>query len=80
MYEYRVIPFIGQVKAGDKHGASTVATQLQAMIAEQAAQGWELVQVANVQIQVAPGCLAGLSGAKVAYVGFDQVIFRRAKS
>lgn len=31
-----------------------------------------------VDIEVIPGCLASLFGAKVGYTRFDQVVFRKA--
>ena len=80
MFEYRVVPFIGQIKAGDKRGAHTVATQLEALINGNAAQGWEFFSVDRVQIAVAPGCLAAFVGTKTSYIGFDQVIFRRQRA
>lgn len=43
MSEYRVVPFIGQVKTGFFSGdsAAIVAAQLQAAIAREVADGWE---------------------------------------
>jgi hypothetical protein len=74
-YQYTVVPFIGKIKGGQSAGE--VAAQLQALIDQHSAQGWELQQVTDVNIEVQPGCLGGLLGAKVAYIRFDQVIFRR---
>jgi hypothetical protein len=42
-----------------------------------AGQGWELYTICDVNIEVKPGCIAGLLGAKTEYVRYDQVIFRR---
>jgi len=42
-----------------------------------AGQGWEFYRIDSVQIQVSPGCLASLLGAKATYINFDQAIFRR---
>jgi len=79
MYEYRVVPFIGQVKEGEKDIAQKVAAQLQEIINQEAQQGWEYVSVDRIQIAVKPGCLGGLGGVKVAAIGFDQVVFRKQR-
>jgi hypothetical protein len=78
-YEYKVISFIGKLKSGlfSVQDAGDVSKQLQAAINEQASQGWEFVTVNDVNIEVKPGCLAGLFGAKTAFIPFDQVVFRK---
>jgi len=73
-HEFKVLPFIGQSRG--TLSASDVAIQLETTIRQQVAQGWEFYQLADVNIEVQPGCLAGLFGAKVQYVRFDQLIFR----
>jgi hypothetical protein len=77
-YQYQVVPFIGKIKSSQSAGE--VSAQLQAVINQYAAQGWEFYQLNDVNIEVQPGCLAGLFGAKTAYVLLDQVIFRRESS
>jgi hypothetical protein len=79
MYEYKVVPFIGQAKEGDKAGAQKVAEQLQRLINEVVGLGWEYVAVEQVQIAVKPGCLGALLGVKTAVVNFDQVVFRKPR-
>ncbi len=74
--EYKVVPFIGKINS--KQSAEDVSSQLWSVIETYATQGWEFYQMADVNIEVAPGCLAGFFGAKVSYVRFDQLIFRRA--
>ena len=74
-YHYKAIPFMGSVK-GDE-GADVVAQQLTTSINAHSKDGWELVQLSDVNIEVKPGCLAGIFGARVSYVRFDQLIFRR---
>ena len=74
-YEYKVVPFIGRIKR--KQSAADVSAQLEAVIDSYASEGWELYQMADVNIEVSPGCLAGLFGGKQSYVRFDQLIFRR---
>ena len=74
-YQYVVVPFIGQIKS--RQSAAEVSVQLQNLINHYAAQGWEFYQLNDVNIEVRPGCLASLFGARAAYIQFDQVIFRR---
>jgi len=76
-YQYKVIPFIGSMKSGQ--GADVAAQQLQSVISQHATDGWEFVQLGDVNIEMKPGCLAGLFGGGVSYMRFDQVIFRRAE-
>jgi hypothetical protein len=58
--------------------AGEVSKQLQAVIVEHAGQGREFVTLNDVNIEVKPGCLAGLFGAKTAFLPFDQIVFRKA--
>jgi len=79
-YEYRVVPFLGQLKReiADMETARKVSEQLQAVIDEHSKQGWEFYRVDKVNIQIAPGCLGSLTGQRAGLITFDQVIFRRA--
>jgi hypothetical protein len=77
-YRYKVVPFIGQSKG--RLSAGDVAQQLEAVIREHASQGWEFFQLSDVNIEVQPGCIAGLFGATVQYMRFDQLIFRASGS
>jgi predicted metalloprotease len=72
---YRVIPFRGKIKG--KQSAGDVSNQLEEIINERAKEGWEFDQLSSVNIEVQPGCLAGIFGAKVAYNRFDMVIFKK---
>jgi hypothetical protein len=74
-YVYYAVPFIGKIKSGQT--ADEVSRQLTALINEQAAKGWEFYQLGEVRIQIAPGCLAALFGARNSYVSYNQVVFRR---
>jgi hypothetical protein len=69
-YRYKVVPFIGQNR-GDL-SPDAVARQLEITIVESVAQGWEFYQLADVNIEVQPGCIGGLLGAKAQYVRFDH--------
>ena len=76
-FEYRVVPFVGQIRSGDD--VAQVSSQLEALINQHASQGWEFQTLNDVNIKVQPGCLAGLLGAKTAYVSYDQIVFRRSR-
>lgn len=74
-YQYKVVPFIGQNKGS--LSASDVANQLENVIQQHTSEGWEFCQLTDVNVEVQPGCIAGLLGAHTQYVRFDQLIFRR---
>ena len=80
MYVYTVVPFVGKVKTGffSSDNAATVSSQLQQTIDTHVSQGWEFYSVEKIDIEIQPGCLSSLLGAKVSYISFDQVIFRKA--
>lgn len=74
-FTYRVIPFIGRIK--NNQNAVNVSDQLEQLINEGAKEGWEFDSLGNVNIEVQPGCLAGLLGAKADYTRFDMVVFKK---
>lgn len=79
-YEYKVVPFMGRLKSGffgSVEDAGEVSKQLETLLQQQARVGWEFVAVNDVNIEIRPGCLAGLFGNKTAYAPLDQVVFRR---
>jgi hypothetical protein len=73
-YVYQALPFRGHVERVD---ANAVAKQLNELINNQAAAGWEFYQINSVSINVTPGCLASLFGAKGFPMSYDMAIFRR---
>ena len=75
MATYKVVPFIGKIKSSQSAGE--VSSQLESVINQHASQGWTLDQIQSVNIEVKPGCLAGLFGAKESYVKFDQIVFKQ---
>lgn len=77
-FRYKVVPFIG--RSTGNVSAFSVAEQLEAEIARHAVAGWEFYQLSDVNIEVQPGCIAGLLGATTQYVRFDQLIFRAIKN
>lgn len=74
-YKYHAVPFVGHMASGDP--VSKVSEQLTSLINEYASEGWEFYSLDNVDIEVKPGCLAGLFGASTSYTTFNQVILRR---
>lgn len=74
-YRYKVVPFLSSIKEGAS--AEQAGNQLQQVIDKTVSAGWELHQVANVNIEIQPGCLGALFGAKAAWVVYNQLIFRR---
>jgi hypothetical protein len=79
-FEYRIVPFIGDVSSRDKRSAQKVADQLQAVINANIGNGWEFYRIDQVQIVVSPGCLGALFGGSQTTVALDQVTFRRRLS
>ena len=79
IFEYKVVPFMGQVKRGFRNmgTAGEVSRQLQAVIDEHARQGWDFYSVEKINIAVSPGCFASLFGTSTALLDFDQIVFRR---
>jgi hypothetical protein len=74
-YEYKAIPFTGIVES---FSPSQVAQQLSLSINVELAGGWEFYQINAVNINVSPGCLESLFGAKSSTTKHDMLIFRRA--
>lgn len=72
--KYQVLPFIGKIKGNQS--ADDVSDQLENLINEGNSNGLEFVQLGSVNIEVAPGCIAGLLGAKASYVRCDMAIFK----
>jgi len=73
-YEYKVVPFLGQSRGS--LSAADIASQLEHAIRQNAVGGWEFFLLSDVNVEIQPGCVAGLLGARVQYVRFDQLIFR----
>lgn len=81
-FEYLVIPFVGQIRSGvfSIENAGTASKQLQKVIDDYSQRGWDFHSVNDINIQINPGCLASLLGARVSFITFDQVIFRRKRA
>ena len=73
---YKVVPFTAKITQKDT--TANVAEQLQNLINEYAAQGWEYVRLESVDTQVTPdsGCFG--FGAKPGYsTSFKMVVFKQ---
>lgn len=75
-YTYKVLPFKGMEGKGGTQG---VSQNLEDIINDMSAQGWDFVELATIDIIVPPGCLGRLLGAGNSSYGMDQLIFRREK-
>ncbi len=74
--EYKVVPFNAVI--GQKDGASQAANQLQSLIDKMKAEGWEYVEMANIDTYVegTSGCLG--FGAKPGYnASVAAVVFKK---
>jgi hypothetical protein len=80
-YEFRVVPFRGQIKTGvfSSEGPQVASKQLEELINQSVSQGWEFVEVSHINILTEPGCIAGLLGQRAMNVPYDQVVFRKVR-
>ena len=76
-FSYLVVPLTPGVREADKDKGLRIAQQVQALINDQSRQGWEFYRVETVYTSVAPGCMAGLGGAKAIYMPVNQVVFKK---
>ena len=79
MFEYKAVPFLAAVKGRDAKSAGEAAAQLTAVINGNAVSGWELYQLASVNVEVRPGCLGLLTGGRAGTLQVDELIFRRER-
>lgn len=77
-YVYKMVQIPPNIQIDE--GTSTkgrAAAYLEGVVNVSAAQGWEFFRVDEIGIQINPGCLGGLFGAKAQRVGYYVVTFRR---
>lgn len=74
-YTYRVIPFRAEVKG--LGNPTEIASQLESAIRSGSSGGYELMQVATVTVEVAPGCLGSMMGQKTGAITYEQLVFRK---
>ena len=78
IYVYKAVPFIGLNK--DQLNTNEMAAQLESQINNQARDGWEFVQHADVQVMVQPGCLGTFLLQKPTVHHVNQLIFRKSSA
>jgi hypothetical protein len=79
-YEYKMVqvPPTIQVRERDLKG-SEAASYLASVVTKEAVQGFEFYRVDEIGVQVQPGCLAALFGARAVNIVYYVVSFRREK-
>jgi hypothetical protein len=80
LYEYKMIqmPPTIAVQAKAAHGQEAAA-YLENVVNEWASRGWEFFRVDTLGVITAPGCLAGLLGAKANLIEYFVVTMRRPR-
>lgn len=74
--EIKVVPFVPQVT--DVNPAGAAASELQTIINQMQAQGWEFVSLSSLQTAVKPtGCNAAQNKGQASIVNFQLLIFRK---
>lgn len=79
-YEYKMIqiPPTIEIKQKNQKG-NEAAHYLESIANEMATKGWEFQRIDTVGVSVAPGCIAGLFGARHADQSFYVITFRKLK-
>jgi hypothetical protein len=74
--EFKIVPFMAQLKSGDHAG--TVASQMQSVIDTQKAQGWEYQHVDSVQtfVEGSKGCF-GYGAQHGINTVFNVMVFKK---
>lgn len=77
-YEYKVVPFRGQIRSGftSTNPLEIVSEQVEQAINSVASTGWEFYSLDTVTLRISKGCLFGGTPDITTY---DQIIFRRAR-
>jgi hypothetical protein len=74
--EIKVVPFVPQVT--DVNPAGAAATELQSIINQMQAQGWEFVSLSSLQTAVkATGCNSSQNKGQASIVNIQLLIFRK---
>jgi hypothetical protein len=75
-WEYRVVPFSVQIKAGENR-VQAAAAQFQNMLVANTGDGFEYYRMDHYSLFEQPGCLTALLGAKASVITYDVAVFRR---
>lgn len=76
-YEYKMVQVPPTIEVGREQRGNEAAAYLQAVVREQAEQGWEFYRVDQIGVVTRPGCLASLFGARQTLVHYFVITFRR---
>lgn len=79
MYEYKMLQIFGsvQIPKKAKRADSIAAEYLEAIVNEQAEDGWEFFRVDEFYVNEKPGFLASIFGAKTEKSKYYVATFRR---
>ena len=72
---FKVVAFMANVQEGQS--PDVAGKQLEKVINDHEAHGWEYVRVENVTMKINPGCLSFMSGPT--YSTYDYVVFKQRK-
>ena len=77
-YDFTVLPFVANIDI--QQGASEAASQLQSVITQYSAQGWEYVRLETVETYVRgdSGCL-GIGSTDPRWEHFKMIVLRRKR-
>lgn len=74
--QYKVMPFVASVS--NNQGSAAAATQLEGLVNQNSAQGWEYVRMESVQTVIAgtKGCF-GIGATPAIMTVYSMVVFRK---
>jgi len=75
--DYLCVPFSGATRASDVSPGRTLAEQLQRTLKDYNSRGWEFMRIDTVRVDVEPGCIPSLLGAKNYQMAYDIIVFRK---
>lgn len=75
---YRVVPFVAQISSDQ--GSQQASSQLEKLVTEWAAHGWEYIRLENVETYVAgrDGCF-GFGATPARMTSYAMVVFRKCE-
>lgn len=77
MYKYKMIQIPPNISVQAKsHIGNEAAAYLEGVVNEYAPQGWEFYRIDNIGVELKPGCLSALGGAKSESSVYYVITFR----
>ena len=81
VYQYKMVQVPPTVAlASSKERGNEAAIYLARVVNQHSKVGWEFYRVDSIGVQVPPGCLAGLAGAKPTTAVHYVITFRKTES